>query len=234
MKRPHLILGLLLLGVAAAVGFYTSQPNPRAAPPTTAAVPAANAARNPTSPATAATDLPQRPIHPRPTAADALRIEPLNPSDAGLVARARRIDDSARGRLELLTEQLTLTTGQQRRVYPLLVRSHPEFDESLQILGGIHVGPPGRISKSTADQFIQALLDPDQMLDSQIAAAQDDIWWTHVIAKLEKDLVEATSPAAATAPPPEPGVAPAIEEPRTAPRAHRGGNLFDPVENDEP
>jgi len=227
MRRPNLILGLLLLGVAAAVGFYASQP-----PPPAARSHAAAAAKS--VPGPRGDDPAERPSRTQRESREPLAIEAPDPDSPELTIRALRIDAAARERLEALTEQLDLDPGQQRRVYPLLARSNPEFDESFTIRGGILVGPPGRITRTTADEYIQGLLDPDQRLEQEIAAAEDDIWWTHVIAKLEKDLVDATSPAADTAPSPESRDVPSPEEPRTEPRSHRGGNLFDRMESEDP
>lgn len=227
MRRPHLILGLLLLGVAAAVGFYASQPNDDPAPARTTA-----ATKN-VSPARSAEPDERIPRAPR-KSREPLAIEAPENSPAELTVRALRVDTAARSRLEMLTGQLDLSPRQQRRIFPLLARSNPEFDESFTIRGAVFVGPPGRITRNTADQYIHDLLEPEQQLELEIAAAEDDIWWTHVIAKLEKDLVDATNPATDTAAPPIPEDAPASEEPRTEPRSHRGGNLFDRMESENP
>jgi len=227
MRRPNLTLGLLLLGVAAAVGFYASQPDTTAPQGRT---PAATKSISHTR----AAESTERASRTRRESHKPLAIEAPDTDSPELTVRAKRIDAAARARLEALTEQLGLTPGQQRRVYPLLARSNPDYDESLTIRGGILVGPPGRITKTTADEYIQGLLDPDQRLEQEIAAAEDDIWWTHVIATLEKDLVESTNPATDTAPPPESPDVPASEEPRTEPQSHRGGNLFDRMESEDP
>jgi hypothetical protein len=229
MRRPNLILGLLLLGVAAAVGFYTSQPAGNPGPTTVSAA--------------SKSDTPYRAADPdvrnsrgERTPREPLSIDVPENESPELTIRARRLDSDSHRRLDALTERLNLTPGQQRRVYPLLARSNPEYDDALRIRGGIIIGPPGRISKAAADEYITALLDPDQLLEQKIAEAKDDIWWTHVIAKLEKDLIDGTNPATDAAAPPEPPeqAAPASDEPRSAPRSHRGGNLFDRMENQDP
>jgi len=227
MRRPNLILGLLLLGVAAAVGFYASQPNTPA--PQGEALAATKSAQHART-----VDPDDRPAQTRREPREPLSIEAPHSESPEISIRAQRIDADTRRRLEALTERLDLSPGQQRRIYPLLARSNPGFDESSTIRGAIIVGPPGRITKTTADDYIQGLLDPEQRLEQEIAAAQDDIWWTHVIAKLEKDLVDATSPANDTAAPPESPDVPASEEPRAEPQSHRGENLFDRMESEDP
>lgn len=237
MRRTHLVLGILLLLVAAAVAVYTTR-EPESGEVTTAAPPERRTETRTGSPHPSRighlpsagpnkgrSEFEQIPV------LDTLRVEPSRPNVA---ARAARVERGARIRLEEMIDELSLSAHQQRAIFPILARSHPDYDRSLQL-----VGVPGNIvldplGKLAADREIYHKLDPDQQLDLEIAAASADIWWTDVIGRLEQDLIESTRDpvAAGQAPEPDP---PSDEQPTpAAPNPHRGGNLLDRLKEESP
>jgi hypothetical protein len=166
--------------------------------------------------------------------ADPDRPDPLvvgvTAGDPELMETAEDVEAAARSRLVALTEQLALTRDQQARIFPLLARSTPSYDESLEIVGGD--GRRGRLSKADAEAGIHEMLDLDQQAELIESIAEKDLWWADLMDRLEEDLVQSTEPADGR--PPAAGSVPeGAEEGAVEPTSHRGGNLFDLMNNEE-
>jgi hypothetical protein len=150
------------------------------------------------------------------------RVEPQPPAKAGDLAQARQTEAGARRRLEELTTQLGLSANQQDKIFPLLVRSSPHYDESLRLAGSErHPGTP--LSRLAADEALHGLLDPYQQVEFELAGAERDLWWSDVISRLEQDLNDST----------QPDTLPAVGNEAPAPN-HGGGNLFDLLNEETP
>ena len=220
MKHAHFILGLTMLCVAGTVTAYIVMQPPqdgngaRTSPPHDAlrggaanheAVPAKRAPR----------------VDYLIGGVEAPGQDPL------LVERAALVEASAHQRLAEMTATHGLTRKQQARIFPLLARSSPHYDEALEITGrrGNNLVVP--ITRREADREIYELLDAEQQADLDLAEAEKNLWWSSVIARLERDLSDSTQseqssspPAAASAPPSN-----------SPPPGRRGGNPFNRSEN---
>ena len=217
MKRSNLTLGLMLLFVAAAVAVYTTD------------LPGARAVANQqgaaqTYPRGVALSSFSR-SHPaglsgssRTAVMELLKVQ-ASIDHPAIAAQAFRIQSGAHHRLAVLAEELRLTEHQQRDIFPLLARSHPDYNTGVLLIGS-DGGRGDPLSKRAADRQINKLLDLDQQLELEILALEADAWWTDIIAALEKDLHASTKPLAIgqapdhnpTPPdddPPTPAIAPA-------------------------
>lgn len=168
---------------------------------------------------------------------ETLYVEPSGLVHPAIEAQALRVQTGARNRLGELIADLNLADQQQLDIFPLLARSHPDYNGNLKLVGVLAGGPLNPLGKLAADQSIREHLDPDQQLELEIKSIEADVWWSDVIAHLEMDLKESTNEplAAGTAPdhdptpPKDPQPTPAAPAPSAAP--HRGNNLFDLLEN---
>ena len=218
MKRANFVLGLTILVVAVTLAMVILfKPRERGG--------SANQVRRG---GTVFDDAAMRPKLPRPdgsgTSGGRVRVG-VSSADPQFEERAKEVEAAALDRLRALTEQLDLTSDQQAQVFPLLARSTPQYDESLEIAGG---ASGGALTRRDAEAGIHEILDADQQGEMIESIAEKDLWWSEVISRLEEDLAQSTdpgdgsSPAAGTAPAEEAGV----------PSSHRGGNLFDRMNNE--
>ncbi len=149
--------------------------------------------------------------------------------DPRLLETAKSVEAAARKRLVALTDQLALTRDQQAKIFPLLARSTPIYDESLEIVGGD--GGRGRLTKADAEAGIHDVLDLDQQTELIESMAEKDLWWSDLMERLEEDLVQSIESVDPR--PPAAGSAPdAVEEGAVEPTSHRGGNLFELMNNE--
>lgn len=148
-----------------------------------------------------------------------LAVEPISASHPALEAQAQRVQNGALNRLEELARELDLTERQQLDIFPLLARSHPDYSTHLHLVGVPVSAEFDPLGKVAAERRIFKLLDEDQKLELEFMAAAADVWWTDVIARLEKDLLESTREPVPTGPAPEHDPAPPEEEPPPAPPA---------------
>jgi hypothetical protein len=175
-----------------------------------------------------------RAAHPSLPLLETLFVEPGRAGDSILAAQAERVQCGALDRLRELHGELALSDLQLREIFPLLARAHPDYSRDLRLVGVRAVNDLDPLGKLAADRRIHKLLDPEQQLDLEILAASADVWWTDVIARLEKDLAESTREPLPLAPTPEPGPLPAEDIPAPSPLAPppnpRSNNLFDLVQ----
>ena len=123
-------------------------------------------------------------------------------------------------RLDELTAALSLSQHQIDELRPLILRASPGYVEEHQYpsfhpttSANSPVGPP--LLRPEFEDRLFSLLDGDQQLDYAASIAEREVWWTDIIARLEADLDQQTSPE-------ENLPAPAPSEPTS-----RGGrNLF--------
>lgn len=197
MKRPNLTLGLMLLFVAAAVAVYTTD-LPRARPVANqqgaAQTDPRGVALSSFSRSHPAGKFSKLPGSSRTAVMESLKVE-ASVDHPAIAAQAFRIQSGAHHRLAVLAEELRLTDQQQRDIFPLLARSHPDYNTGVLLIGsdGGRVDP---LSKRAADRQINKLLDLDQQLELEIMALEADAWWTDIISALEKDLNASTKPLA--------------------------------------
>lgn len=155
----------------------------------------------------------------------------ITAGDPALMETATAVELAARKRLVALTEQLALSRDQQARIFPLLARSTPTYEEGLEIVGA--GGGGGRLSKADAEAGIHKVLDLDQQAELLEAMAEKDLWWADLMERLEEDLVQSTEPAAGRDP--AAGSVPGgTEEGPVKPTTHRGGNLFELMKEEGP
>lgn len=236
MKRTHLVTSAILLAAAGMVVVFAPRTDGGGS---TAGENEPNAdSRNPgVTPVVARRTGAQRHLAPpkntprersTPTPLESAGVAPGNPGDPEEVRRAQAVETIAKRRLARLTEDIHLRPNQQRAIFPLLARSAPQYVDSLRVTPPSRGGSIEPLTSRLADEEIALLLDPDQQIDLEIAAAETTAWWSEVIASLERDLVDATgtpsTAAAATAP--EPGDD-GKEETPAPPTRHEEGNLFD-------
>ena len=194
MKRTNLTIGLILLFVAAAVAVYTTDgPGEKARALLGGGVDKSDAEATRGSSPTLRLAKGQ-PAHDssnsRNSILASMRVEPSIDHPA-IAAQADRVQRGAHARLEELNDGLLLTQTQQREIFPLLVRSHPQYSGSVHMVGATTalVDPLG---KTAAQKLINKLLDPDQKLEMEIMSLEAEAWWTDIIAALERDLNEST------------------------------------------
>ncbi len=176
----------------------------------------------------------QRPEHMRPDGkSEPERHRPVElgvtAGDPQLMQTAKSVEVAARKRLEALTGQLALTREQQARIFPLLARSTPTYDESLDIAGGD--GRRGRLTKADADAGIHDVLDADQQAELIESIAEKDLWWADLMGDLEEDLARSTDPGGQR-PPAAGESADDAREGTIVPNSHRGGNIFELMDNE--
>lgn len=121
-------------------------------------------------------------------------------------------------RLHELTEVLGLSSDQRREVRHFLERSSVSYEESPPIIG-VSGQPLARLTAVQVQEGIHDLLDPLQQAEYEDLLIDEQLWWADVIARLEKDLEQATDPVPDLVEPEE-------SAPPEAP-SHRGGNIFD-------
>lgn len=148
--------------------------------------------------------------------------------DPQLMERAKEVEAAARKRLVALSDELSLTRAQQARIFPLLARSAPTYDESLEIVGGD--GGRGRLTREDAEAGIHEVLDADQQAELIESIAEKDLWWADLMARLEDDLARSTGPEN-----PRPAAGGSEDEAEggtVEPNSHRSGNIFDLMNNE--
>ena len=197
MKRTNLTLGLMLLFVAAAVAVYTTDlPRARAVANQQEAAQTYphGVALSSFSPRHLSGKSSRLSRSSRTAVMESLKVE-ASIDHPAIAAQAFRIQRGAHDRLAVLAEELRLTEQQQRDIFPLLARSHPDYNTGVLLIGsdGGRVDP---LSKRAAERQINKLLDLDQQLELEIMALEADAWWTDIIAALEKDLNASTKPLA--------------------------------------
>lgn len=239
MKRTHLILGMMLLFVAAALAVYTTD-GPGESGLASAQTGEDGLPRGAASSTSrrhwSASKSPRASSGPRSPVIETLRVEPTLEHPA-IEAQADRVETGARNRLEELVNGLQLTDQQQCEIFPLLARSHPDYNGSLRLIGIPSSSRIDPLGKRAAESDISKLLDPDQQLELEIMSLEADAWWTDIIAALEMDLKESTKLPLSTDPAPERDPTPPNEDPpppaATPPApSSRPNNLFDLLQSD--
>lgn len=195
MKRTNLTLGLMLLFVAAAVAVYTTDlPGERAAGSPQGLKQEAPRGVSLSSFSRSAGKSARSGNTSHATIIESLKVTATVDHPA-IEAQAFRVESGTRQRLGVLADELRLSDQQQRDIFPLLARSHPDYNSSVRLIGVT----PGRIdplAKRSAEKQINKFLSPDQQLELEIMALEADAWWRDIISALEKDLHESTQPLA--------------------------------------
>lgn len=221
MKRLHFILGLTILVVALTLAaMVLFGPRERGAVATGDGPAGRGLDGRPARPGVDRKSVAARPEPP---------VAGVTAGDPQLMERAREVDALARKRLAALSDQLFLTREQQARIFPLLARSAPAYDESLEIVGGD--GTRSRLTREDAEAGIHELLDADQQAELIESIAEKDLWWADLMARLEDDLARSTDPGGPR--PPAAGGVRDEEAEEVAPNPHRGGNIFDLMDEED-
>jgi hypothetical protein len=216
MKRTTLILGFALLVVATTLAITITFRNDPARGLADRAAATGESTGNPASPG----QHPDRPAlrsgHLRSgtrRASAPNRYEVTIPLEA-LAERSpaeqadyhRRVDAvqrEARRKLERMTEEFELTSSQRAKMFPVLVRSTPGYDQAMQV-GGISLsGDP----LAPAGEEMHELFDPDQQVQLEDKEIDRQLWWQDIFARIEDDLVNSTGgmPIEGSADDPDPG-----------------------------
>jgi len=119
-------------------------------------------------------------------------------------ARPRRavsneVEKLACSRLDELAETLFLNPDQIEKLRPLILRATPGYSPENSYASFLPnasanspLGPP--LLRSYFEDQLFALLDGEQQLDYAASVAEREVWWTDIIARLEADLENQTSP----------------------------------------
>lgn len=109
------------------------------------------------------------------------------------------VESLAYSRLGELTETLFLNQDQIEKLRPLILRATPGYlpgkrYASLQPNASATspLAPP--LLRSDFEDQLFALLDGEQQLDYAASVAEREVWWSNIIARLEADLENHTSP----------------------------------------
>ena len=109
------------------------------------------------------------------------------------------VESLAYSRLGELTETLFLNQNQIEKLRPLILRATPGYlpenrYASLQPNASATspLAPP--LLRSDFEDQLFALLDGEQQLDYAASVAEREVWWSNIIARLEADLENHTSP----------------------------------------
>jgi hypothetical protein len=109
------------------------------------------------------------------------------------------VESLAYSRLGELTETLFLDQDQIEKLRPLILRATPGYlpenrYASFQPNASANspLGPP--LLRSHFEDQLFALLDGEQQLDYAASVAEREVWWSNIIARLEADLENHTSP----------------------------------------
>jgi hypothetical protein len=183
-----------------------------------------------------------------------VQVEPGHPRHEELLANASRVETSALRHLEQLTNDLDLTTEQQSRIFPILVRGSQSYEPGMQIVDGRGSnGTATPVSEDVAaaeplaperqQELIEEELDPRQADALVNLSIRDLMIWEELIGDLTKQLDQATPGQVAEVTPvpaPQPGSTggtppgtPAAEAPAagneapTLPESNGGENIFD-------
>ncbi len=108
----------------------------------------------------------------------------VSASDASLRELSERIEADSRSRLEKMTQKYQLSANQRRKIFPLLVSYHAEFQEGLIVNGSTASAPRGDHLASE----IYPVLSPSQQEPYQEALLADNEWWGDIIGQLREDL----------------------------------------------
>jgi len=120
---------------------------------------------------------------PTPTPKDySLKLSPG--SESGTKESITSLRQHSERRLAQLGRSLDLTPQQERRAYPLLVRSSPLFDSNIEIGGELSYP----LSANEAHSALFDLLDQQQQDDLIEDIMAEKEWWEELVADLEKDL----------------------------------------------
>jgi hypothetical protein len=147
-----------------------------------------------------------------------VRVDPRDPDHLKLEALAKQVESHALAQLARMTEELQLSTDQQRRIFPKLVQDSQSYHPSMEIVGAGPYGPAVGGGVGLGD--LAPELDPlqqDELLESSL---DDVLLWREIIANLERQLEQQTGVV-------EPPVPANEEEPATPSGGDR--NLFDLV-----
>ena len=134
--------------------------------------------------------------------------------------QAASVQRKARQKLERMTEEFALTAMQRRKMFPVLVRSTPGYDSSMQVAGVYLDEAP---ATTAAGEEMHGLLDSEQREQLEDQEVDRQLWWQDVFTRIERDLLDSTGgvpPAAAGDPDPVPA-APLPDE-RVTPPSRRG------------
>lgn len=158
-----------------------------------------------------------------------------------LVESAERVEAFAMRRLGMLTEQLELTSEQQARIFPILVRGSQSYDPRMRIVSDSQARP-------LADNSSSAPVDKSQeqaLLQQELSSAQSDelvnqsirdlLIWEEIIDGLANQLdqakpgqVDETPQNGTTGGPELEGPTEDVTEPAAPLESHGGRNLFGP------
>ncbi len=137
--------------------------------------------------------------------------------------RAVAVECAARESLERLTTELDLSAAQRVRVFPVLVRSAPDYDPVMLVAGSATAAK----ASLAALEEIHQVLDPAQQALVEDQEVNRQLWWQDTLARLEANLIDSTGG-------PTPGLTlPAAVDPtpaaadRAAPATRTTSNLFE-------
>ncbi len=140
------------------------------------------------------------------------------------------VKKTALARLDKMTERLDLTTAQQHKIYPELVRSTAGYHPAMVITYPVGFQTPTELASTnkSPDEAIHDSLDPEQQEDFVEEQLNERAWWNEIVAQLEEDFDASVAAgngpvAAGTAPEEDPAPAPTPDP--TEPE--QGVNLFD-------
>ena len=113
----------------------------------------------------------------------------------------------AHDRLQREHDRLHLSKQQRQAIFPLLVRSEIDYQESLPY----PLGQNGRLlslgsalSRADYENLLGSLLTPEQEAEESTQIQENDAWWSHIIGRLEEDLNNQTEIAPEPTPVPIP------------------------------
>jgi hypothetical protein len=109
------------------------------------------------------------------------------------------VESLAYSRLDELTETLFLDRDQIEKLRPLILRATPGYLPENRYASfqpntsaNSPLAPP--LLRSDFEDQLFALLDGEQQLDYAASVAEREVWWSNIIARLEADLENHTSP----------------------------------------
>ena len=109
------------------------------------------------------------------------------------------VESLAYSRLDELTETLFLDRDQIEKLRPLILRATPGYLPENRYASfqpntsaNSPLGPS--LLRSDFEDQLFALLDGEQQLDYAASVAEREVWWSNIIARLEADLENHTSP----------------------------------------
>ena len=148
-----------------------------------------------------------------------------------IAKRVPWVQQDVLSRLGKMTERLDLSSIQQHKVFPQLLRATTGYHPAMIINYPAGTSLPSEelaANEKSPDEAIHDSLDPDQQEDFLQQKLDDQAWWEEIVAQLEDDfdasVASNNGPVAAGQAPPEQE---AVAEPQPGPEPQQGVNLFD-------